>query len=117
MISEIKQDIAELKTSVAVMSNTLDKQSEAINELTKAFSQLAVFMQKTEENNRRITDVEHDIKKVYHEGTKNCPLNMNRLSRLEKRLEYLDKVLVGVAITVLMQFIGILVFLIEKHIV
>lgn len=39
------------------------------------------------------------------------------ITKVNHRIDYMQKVLVAIAVSIIMQFLGILVYLIEKHII
>ena len=123
-IAEIKDNLNKLQTSMAVMQSSIDRQNETLDKLTEAFSQLSIYVEKTNQNDEKINILFKKLDTVYENGTRNCPIHTEKMTAFEKelkrqsaRLDNLQKVLVGFAVGVGMQFFGIIIYMIEKHII
>jgi len=120
-IHELDNRIDKLQTSVEIMMRDIKKQGEAIEKLIEHSRNLTIYIERTNENDKKITALFKKFDTIYMEGTKHCPVNMQRITEVEhriertnKRLDDLNKWLVGALITIALQFLYIIVHVVEK---
>jgi len=74
-----------------------------------------VYIERTNENDKKIEKLEKMCQNIYNNGTKNCPVNSQRLDILEKRMATTNKYIFGMVVFVITEFIYLLVFLATHH--
>ena len=123
VIKELDARIGKMSESLAVMNSNVSRQGEVIDKLVSNFERLTIFIEKTNENNKKIDVLFKKYDFVYEKGTKNCLVHKEKMNNLEddiatinNRIDNLQKILLGVGIGVAMQFLGLLVYLIKMHI-
>ncbi len=123
-IEEIKEDLTALKTDIAVMNLNISKQGEVLDKLSEAFAKLSIFVEKTNENDKKISALFSKLDNIYNNGTKNCPVQQKAIKYLEddiiktnKRIDEIQKALISVVIAIVLQFVGLIIYLIERHII
>jgi len=116
IVNDLDKRLDELSQSMAVMSNNLEVQGKSIEKLTESFQKLAVFIERTNDNGKKIEAIFKKIDVINEKGTKNCPVQDQRLTTCENRVDKLANYAIGALLAVALQFLGILVFLIERHI-
>ena len=129
-ISEGK--LNKLETSLAVMQSSIDRQSEAINKLTETTTQLSVYIEKTNQNDDKITAIFKKLDHISAHGTQMCPVHNERLEAFEKELRSIkreDIALVDRKVNALITYfisigggivvvlVGLIMFLIEHKII
>lgn len=115
---ELKNNVGKLTTNIAVMDNNITRQSKVMDKLVANFERLAIFIEKTNENNKKISILFKKYDEVSAnctEGDKNCSVNTNNIKNLQKKVDKIDKFAVGFLIAIAVEFIAVIVFLVEKH--
>jgi len=116
VINDLDKRLDELSQSMAVMSNNLEVQGKSIEKLTESFQKLAVFIERTNDNGKKIEAIFKKLDEINEKGTKNCPVNSQRITTCESRVDKLANYAIGALLAVAMQFLAILVFIIEKQV-
>jgi CII-binding regulator of phage lambda lysogenization HflD len=116
-IAEIKEDLNRLQTSMAVLQAGLDKQNETLDRLSEAFAQLSVYVEKTNQNDTKIQTLFKKLDNIYENGTKNCPVNIEKLNIMQKRIDSLNRIIILELLFLASQFVFLLIFLIEKKVI
>ena len=101
-IGQIKFEMASYKEDMASVKDNMDK--------------LVIYIERTRANDDKIKVLFHKVNEIEEHGTKNCPVNINRLDRLEKRLDKLDKYLITAILAVIAQLFMLIVHFIDKRI-
>jgi len=114
-LAEIKESINTITKDIAVMNSNLQRQGEIIEKLTESFTKLAIVIERTDENTKKIDTLFLKIDELYTKGTKNCPVNSQKLEALESKVDKMWNYFVGILISVLLQFIATLVYFVEHH--
>jgi len=116
IIDELDSRLDELSKSMAIMSNDLKRQSEIIEKLSSNFEKLTVYIEKTNENDRKIETLFKKLDYIRENGTNNCAVNINRIDTLEENFKKISSYLISTIIAVLLQFFGVVIYIIDKHI-
>ena len=121
-IDELDKKIDELTKSVAVINTTIKEQGKNINRMestldkvVNVIQEVAVYIERTNENDKKIAKLEEKCNEIYNNGTKNCPVNTQRLDFLEKKMATTNKYIFGMVVFVITEFIYLLVFLATHH--
>jgi len=119
---ELKNDLKSLDKRIDGITENLitlneqfKTQNTIIGKLEASLERLTVYIERTKENDRKIDTLFKKLDNIYANGTKNCPMNRQKIDDIEKRLDALNRYLIGLAITLITMFLGILVHLIDKH--
>jgi len=126
-IIDMKKTLEKLEKDFAVMNNNIQQQGNVINKLSQSFEKLAILIERTNENTRKIdvltekidiieNECNKKITDMYFKGTKNCPLHQEKLLELEKRFDKIQSHFISALIFLAIQFIAIIVYVVEKHI-
>jgi len=119
---ELKNDIKSLDKRIDGITENLitlneqfKTQNTIIGKLETSLERLTIFIERTKENDKKIETLFKKLDNIYSNGTKNCPMNRQKIEDIEKRLDALNRYLIGLAITLITMFLGIMVHLIDKH--
>ena len=115
-IEELDRKIDQLNLNVAQLNTKIDIQEKSMVKLMEGLDKLTTYIEKTNENNKKIDTLFKMIDRINTNGTKNCPLNINRIDKVEKRLDRLEGFIIYIMIAILLQFLGVIVHLVDKHI-
>ena len=115
-IEELDQKIDRLTLNVTQLTTKIDIQEKSMVKLMEGLDKLTTYIEKTNENNKKIDTLFKMVDRINTNGTKNCPLNINRIDKVEKRLDRLEGFIIYIIIAILLQFLGIVTHLVDKHI-
>ena len=115
-IEELDKKIDQLNLNVAQLTTKIDIQEKSMVKLMEGLDKLTTYIEKTNENNKKIDTLFRMVDRINNNGTKNCPVNVERINKLEKQMERLNNWLITVIIAVILQFLGIVVHFIDKNI-
>ncbi len=115
-IEELDQKIDRLTLNVTQLTTKIDIQEKSMVKLMEGLDKLTTYIEKTNENNKKIDTLFKMVDRINTNGTKNCPLNINRIDKVEKRLDRLEGFIIYIIIAILLQFLGIVIHLVDKHI-
>ena len=121
-IDELDKKIDELTKNVAVISTTMKEQGKNINKMEGTLSKVvdviqnvAVYIERTNENDKKIEKIDKFCQNVYNTGTKSCPVNTQRIDMLEKKMAMTNKYIFGMVVFVVTEFVYLLIFLAIHH--
>jgi len=121
-IDELDKKIDELAKNVAIISTSMKEQRKDINRMegtldkvVNVIQEVAVYIERTNENDKKIEKLEKMYQNIYNNGTKNCPINAQRLDILEKRMAMTNKYIFGMVVFVVTEFIYLLIFIALHH--
>ena len=122
-IAKSEKDFRELLNRISDIDNNITKLNlemgsykEDMNSVKDSMDKLIVYIERTKANDDKIKVLFHKLNDIEDNGTKKCPVNINRLSTLEKRLDKLDKYLISAVLMVLLQMFILIAHLLDKFI-
>lgn len=115
-IDELDRKIDNINISLGKITTKIDIQEKTMLKLTESMGKLTTYIEKTNENDKKIETLFMKLDRINELGTKNCPVNIQRLKSLEKRISRIENYLIYVVLAVILQFLGIFVHMIDKHI-
>lgn len=115
-IDELDRKIDNINVSLGKITTKIDIQEKTMLKLTESMGKLTTYIEKTNENDKKIETLFMKLDRINELGTKNCPVNIQRLKALEKRVNRIESYLIYVALAVILQFLGIFVHMLDKHI-
>ena len=115
-IEELDKKIDTLNLNVAQLTTKIEIQEKSMVRLMEGLDKLTTYIEKTNENNKKIDTLFRMIDRINSNGTKNCPVNIERINKLEKQMQQLNAYFIGILIAVVLQFLGIIVHFIDKNI-
>jgi len=115
-IEELDKKIDNLNINMGKLTTKIEMQERTMTHLVENLGKLTTYIEKTNENDKKIDALFKKLDYMNEKGTKNCPVNVQRISKLEHELERLQNYILYVAIAVILQFLGVLVHIIDKHI-
>ena len=105
-IEELDRKIDELTRNVAVINNTLSTQEKSITKLSEGIEKLMMYIEKTNENDKKIEKLFKLYESLRKNGTENCPVQIERIKRLEASLKKSEGIILSLIIAIILQFIG-----------
>lgn len=115
-IEELDQKIDKLNIAVTQLNTKIDIQEKSMVKLMEGLDKLTTYIEKTNENNKKIDTLFKMIDRINTNGTKHCPVNIDRINKLEAQMQRLNNWLIGIMIAVMLQFLGVIVHMIDKHV-
>ncbi len=115
-IEELDKKIDTLNLNVAQLTTKIEIQEKTMVKLMEGLDKLTTYIEKTNENNKKIDTLFRMIDRINSNGTKHCPVNIERINKLEKQMQQLNAYFMGILIAVVLQFLGIIVHFIDKNI-
>jgi len=113
-IDELDAKIDKLNLNVATLATKIDVHENSMVKVMEGLDKLTTYVEKTNENNKKITATNSN-------GTKNCPVNIQRIEDLNtkiietnRRIDNLDRWLIGGLITLAFQFLFIIIHFLDK---
>ena len=113
---ELLNRISTIDTNIGKLQFEMGSYKEDMAYVKDGMEKLVVYIERTRANDDKIKVLFHKVNEIEEHGTKNCPVNINRLDRLEKRLDKLDKYLITAILAVVAQLFILIVHLLDKHI-
>jgi len=121
-IDELDKKIDELTKNVAVISTTMKEQGKNLNRMegtlekvVDVIQDVAVYIERTNENDKKIDKLFELYNGIYNDGVKQCPVNMQRIDTLEKKTAMTNKYIFGMVVFVVTEFIYLLIFIALHH--
>ena len=115
-LNELDKKIDNLNINVAKLNTKIAEQDKTMGKLMEGLDKLTTYIEKTNENNKKIDTLFRMIDRINANGTKHCPVNVERINKLEKQMERLNNWIITVVIAVILQFLGIIVHFVDKNI-
>ena len=115
-IEELDRKIDALNINVGKLTTKIDMQEKTMSKLSEGLDKLTTYIERTNENDKKITAIFRKLEAINEHGTKNCPVNEQRIRKLEEDFRRLQNYLIYVVIAVLLQLLGVVVHTIDKHI-
>ncbi len=113
---ELLKRISNVDTNIGQLKFEMASYKEDMTAVKDGMEKLVIYIERTRANDDKIKVLFHKVNEIEEHGTKNCPVNINRLDRLEKRLDKLDKYLITAILAVVAQLFMLIVHLLDKHI-
>ena len=113
---ELLSRISDIDTNIGKLQYEMSGYKDDMASVKDGMDKLVVYIERTRANDDKIKVLFHKINEIEDNGTKKCPVNINRLSTLEKRLDRLDKYLITAILAVVAQLFILIIHLIDKNI-
>jgi len=120
-IDELDAKIDKLNLNVATLATKIDVHENSMVKVMEGLDKLTTYVEKTNENNKKITALFKQVENINSNGTKNCPVNIQRIEDLNtkiietnRRIDNLDRWLIGGLITLAFQFLFIIIHFLDK---
>ena len=113
---ELLKRISDVDTNIGKLQYEMSGYKDDMTSVKDNMEKLVIYIERTRANDDKIKVLFSKVNKIENEGTKNCPVNINRLDRLEKRLDKLDKYLITAILAVVAQLFMLIVHFIDKRI-
>ncbi len=105
-IEELDRKIDDLTKNVAVINSTLSTQEKSIAKLSEGIEKLMMYIEKTNENDKKIEKLFKLYESIRKNGVELCPVQLERIKRLEASLKKAEGIIISLIIAIILQFIG-----------
>jgi len=120
-IDELDAKLDKLNINVAQLTTKIDMQENSMTKMMEGLNKLTTYIERTNENDKKINTLFKKLDNINDNGTKNCPVNIQRIDTLNKklaetnkRIDNLDRWLIGGLITLAFQFLFIIIHFLDK---
>ena len=113
---ELLKRISTIDTNIGKLQYEMSGYKDDMTSVKDGMEKLVVYIERTRANDDKIKVLFHKVNEIEDNGTKNCPVNISRIDRLEKRLDKLDKYLITAILAIVTQVFILIVHLLDKYI-
>ena len=113
---ELLKRISDIDTNIGKLQYEMSGYKDDMTSVKDNMDKLVIYIERTRANDDKIKVLFHKVNEIEEHGTKNCPVNISRLDRLEKRLDKLDKYLITAILAVVAQLFMLIIHFIDKRI-
>lgn len=113
---ELLNRISDIDNNIIKLNFEMGSYKEDMSVVKESMEKLVIYIERTRENDDKIRILFSKLNKIENEGTKNCPVSIEKINRLKERIDRLDRYLVYAMLTIIFQLLILLLHFLDPRI-